>query len=671
MTGLWSLITGHWRSDEAETERLIRSLENGNIEDAGKVGRRLGHHGRAPSILRAALASFERKHWELALDLAERGIMRFPANADLNYVCGRVWHFRGAWERALEYYARATDLKGDHAKAWIDTGCVLHALGRIAQAREAFLRAVALESCIADAHNNLGALAAEAGELDDACRHFELACASDPSFFSAHYNLGRALKETDRIEEGDVALRRATALKPHSAVEALRALSTPVVLDDARQAHAIRSSMDEWLQHEHAVDIENVADEMELSWFSLAYHGIDDTARYRRIAEFFAASCPDLAFEAPHCRRRSAPGGRLKVGFISHYLHYHSIGRTTHGVIPRLSRDQFEVYALFLAPVVDDALSREIRAQADFAVVVPHSLQQAREVVAALELDILFYQDIGLDTLTYFLAFSRLAPTQCVGWGHPVTCGIPAIDFFISTEGFEPPGGEKHYNERLLKMANVPTPSIYTRPDSALATLSRSAAGFDDSANVYFCPQTFYKLHPDFDAALAAILRADRKAVVYLLQHKHRSFEERLKARFARGLPDVADRIRFLPRVQDIAHYYSRLRHAHVLLDSFHFGGGNTSLEGFALGTPIVTLPGAFMRGRHTLSMYHAMEITDCIADSVAHYVELAVRLGIDPGFRRDVASRLEARSPVLYEDERVARELEKAFVEAARASRP
>jgi protein O-GlcNAc transferase len=670
MTALWSLITRGWRSEEAEAERFLQGLADGSIEHAGKIGRRLARRGSAQAILQAAQASLERNQPDLALELATSGLTRFPGDAELNYVSGRVWHLRAAWERALEHYGRAIDSNAGHARARIDKGCVLHVLGRIAEAREAFLGAVALEPCPAEAHNNLGALAAEAGELDEACRHFELACASDPSFFSAHYNLGRALKETGRTEEGDAVLQRASALKPNGAVDALRALSVPMVLDDAGQAHAIRSSMDEWLQQERAVDIENLAGEMELSWFTLAYHGIDDTARYRRIAEFFAASCPDLAFEAPHCRRRSAPGTRLKVGFVSHYLHYHSIGRTTHGVIPRLSREQFEVYALFLAPVVDDALSRGIRDQADFAVVVPNSLQRAREVIAALELDVLFYQDIGMDTLTYFLAFSRLAPAQCVGWGHPVTCGIPAIDFFVSTEGFEPPGGEKHYNERLLKMADVATPSIYSRPDRALASLSGTAAGFDESATVYFCPQTLYKLHPDFDAALAGILRSDPKALVYLLQHKHRSAQERLKARFARGLPDVADRIRFLPRMPGMAHYYSRLRHADVLLDSFHFGGGNTSLEGFAFGTPIVTLPGEFMRGRHTLSMYRAMEIADCIANSVAHYVELAVKLGTDSSFRRDVGKRIEARSPVLYEDERVARELERAFVTAARASR-
>jgi predicted O-linked N-acetylglucosamine transferase (SPINDLY family) len=64
-------------------------------------------------------------------------------------------------------------------------------------------------------------------------------------------------------------------------------------------------------------------------------------------------------------------------------------------------------------------------------------------------------------------------------------------------------------------------------------------------------------------------------------------------------------------------------------------------------------LLGAFMRDRHTLSMYRAMEITDCIASSVAHYPELAVKLGTVPAFRHDLRTRINARSAILYEDER------------------
>jgi predicted O-linked N-acetylglucosamine transferase (SPINDLY family) len=270
-----------------------------------------------------------------------------------------------------------------------------------------------------------------------------------------------------------------------------------------------------------------------------------------------------------------------------------------------------------------------------------------------------------MDALSYFLAFSRLAPTQCVGWGHPVTCGIPALDAFISTEGFEPPGGELHYNERLIKLAGVATPSYYRRPDTTLAVYSKTEAGFEDSATAYFCPQTLFKLHPEFDAVLAAILRADPKGIVYLLEYKNAGIVERLRARLLRGIPDVADRIRFLARAPGIAHYYSRLKHADVLLDPLHYAGGNTSLEGFAFCKPIVTLPGAFMRGRHTLGMYRAMGVDDCIAASAGHYAQLAVKLGTDAAFRSAVNDRISARNAVLYEDERVVRQLEQALLKA------
>jgi predicted O-linked N-acetylglucosamine transferase (SPINDLY family) len=549
-------------------------------------------------------------------------------------------------------------------------GVAFYQLGRKDEARAAFLRATGLEGCPAEAHSNLGALAAQAGALDEACAHFERACEADPGSFAAHFNLGRALMETGREAEGDAVLRRAGELQPNGAADALRALAVPIVIDSTAHAQALRSRIDHWLEEESPhVAIDNPTGEMEPAWFALAYHGIDDTARYRRIAQFLLHASPQLAYEAPHCRAGTA-GGRLKVGFISKYLHDHSIGRTSRGVIPRLSRERFEVYALFVAPVVDDGVAREIRDGADIAVVVPNSLQQAREVIAALELDILFYQDLGMDPFTYFLAFSRLAPVQAVGWGHPVTTGLPTMDAFISTEDFEPPGGEAHYSERLIRMRGAPTPSFYFRPDAELASLSRADAGFEPGANVYFCPQTFYKLHPDLDGILAGILRADPKGIVYLLHHKHASVQTRLLGRMHRAFPETEGRIRFLSRVPGLTHWYSRLRHADVLLDSLHFCGGNTSLEGFAFGKPIVTLPGAFMRGRHTLAMYRAMGIDDGIAQSAEDYVDRAVRLARDPKAREDLSRRIAERSEVLYENEAVVAAMEAALTEAAQARR-
>ena len=66
----------------------------------------------------------------------------------------------------------------------------------------------------------------------------------------------------------------------------------------------------------------------------------------------------------------------------------------------------------------------------------------------------MFYADLGMDIRTYFLAFARLAPVQCVTWGHPDTTGIPNMDYFISSDLIEADGAEKHYSETLYKSLN-------------------------------------------------------------------------------------------------------------------------------------------------------------------------------------------------------------------------
>ena len=77
------------------------------------------------------------------------------------------------------------------------------------------------------------------------------------------------------------------------------------------------------------------------------------------------------------------------------------------------------------------------------------------------------------------------------------------------------------------------------------------------------------------------------------------------------------------------------------MLDTVHFNGMNTSLEAFAVGTPVVTLPAALQRGRHTQAMYRRMGLDDLIAADADGYVEQAVRLANDASYRRAVSDRI------------------------------
>lgn len=47
-----------------------------------------------------------------------------------------------------------------------------------------------------------------------------------------------------------------------------------------------------------------------------------------------------------------------------------------------------------------------------------------RREVAKLKLDVMVYGEVGMDAMSYFLAFSRFARRSILFWGHAVTSGI-------------------------------------------------------------------------------------------------------------------------------------------------------------------------------------------------------------------------------------------------------
>jgi predicted O-linked N-acetylglucosamine transferase (SPINDLY family) len=403
-----------------------------------------------------------------------------------------------------------------------------------------------------------------------------------------------------------------------------------------------------------------------LASFYLAYHGESNRAIHSKLAQIFLRASPELTWSAPHVREPRRPGARIKIGFISHFMKNHSIGKTTRGLVAQLSREQFEVYVINLPPVPEDEIAVSIRNQADHCITVDQSLEAARVQIAALKLDILFYQDIGMEPFGYYLAYSRLAHVQCVSYGHPDTTGIPNIDYFISNNLYELAESARDYSERLFLLRDLPTLAYYYRPAAPEQAASRAQLGFGEAEHIYLCPQTLFKIHPEFDHLLADILRRDPQGRVVLVRGHCEQWRVKLAERFRRVAPDVAQRIVFIPE-RPLPEFMQLLQTADVILDTIHFNGMNSSLEALAVGTPVVTLPKGLQRGRHTQAMYRKMEIPDCVAEDERGYVDIAVRIGSDRGYRGLLRRTILERSSVLYENSAVTREFERFFVNAVR----
>jgi predicted O-linked N-acetylglucosamine transferase (SPINDLY family) len=88
-----------------------------------------------------------------------------------------------------------------------------------------------------------------------------------------------------------------------------------------------------------------------------------------------------------------------------------------------------------------------------------------------------------------------------------------------------------------------------------------------------------------------------------------------------------------------------------VYLDTFTWSGGNTTLEAIACNLPIVTCPGEFMRGRHSESFLKMLRVTDTIVQNEAEYIQVAIKLGLDPIWRSSIAEQMEQNQVLLFDD--------------------
>ena len=607
---------------------------------------------------------------------------------ELLYQSAVAQHRAGKTDRAEELCRQALASHGSFARAWELLGLISHERGETLQAIEYLERAIALEPHWPGFFHDLGNIYWSAGRHDEAERTLRQALRAMPQSIptlatlgkvlyalgrtgesleifrsvlalcaSAPESLAHAYSELGLADEARAAYRRASETSPDPALRVLAATQLPLVYESHEHLLACRRRLESDVEALLAAGVsQDIKAQAAKPVFSLAHQGLNDVGLQKKLARLYRP--PPVPPTRP---KREAD--QIRVGFISSYFgEYHTVARLTFGLIARLARSDMHVTVFGVGPD-HHPVARALAAAVHEFVSLPRDLSQARQRILDQGVDVLVYTDIGMDQITYSLAFSRLARVQCVTWGHSDTTGIESIDYFISSELLESADADDHYSEKLVRMPGLTL--YFDRSPPPAKPLDRSAFGLDPAKRLYACPQTIYKFHPDFDAALAGVLRRDPQAQIVLIRSLYPHPDEVLRQRFARTMPDVADRIVFIRRLLH-AEYFNLLMLSDVVLDPFPYGGCTSSLEAFSFGVPIVTLPTQFLRGRFTPAFYRRLGVTSCIARNTAEYIDIAVRLGTDLAFRQQVREQIVAGQAQLFGDDSVVNDWQRFLQQVA-----
>jgi len=603
------------------------------------------------ALYQTAMAEHRARRLQAAEPLYRQVVARDPAFARAWHLLGLLLYQQGDLPTGIQLVEHAISLEPQRAVFYSNLAVMYGSIGKLQQADAVLRRGIEATTEPLALWVALGQVLSEQNRCDEAVSCFQRVLAQKPANEAALSGLAHAHSELGLVRDAIHVYANACQISTNPAFRILAATQLPLVYDSLADVEVWRNRLIGEIDSLIAAGITcDLTEQRAMPVFSLAHQGFNDVEIQRKLAQLYRVDR-----SPPHQNQSHAPREKIRIGFISSYFQSHTIGKLARGLILRLSREKFHV-TVFSVGHFDDTVAKDLQAAADRYVVLSRDLPLARKAILEQGIDVLIYTDIGMDPTTYSLAFSRLAPVQCTTWGHPQTTGLPTIDYFVSSSLMEVPQAQSHYSERLVLL---PALTFYFHRSPLPSQLTdRAAFGLHPTARLYACPQSIYKLHPAFDAALAGILRHDPQSQIVLIQWAYPQADELLRRRFARVMPDVADRIIFIRRLQQ-SEFMNFLTLVDVLLDPFPYGGGHSSLEAFSVGAPVVTLPTEFLRGRITQAFCRRLGIESCIACGVADYIDIAVRLGRDQSFREQIRQQILSNQNALFEDDAAVRNWE------------
>jgi protein O-GlcNAc transferase len=574
-----------------------------------------------------------------------RDIIEKEPTYDAFIKLGDVLMDTGNTLEAIQCYSNALRIKPNDALVYNKLGDAhikLHS--EVANfAIEFYRRSLAINSHNAETYNKLGLALYGLGRPEEAIDCFRKALRIKPDFLRARFNHCVAQIPVLYRKEEDILLSRA-----HYRQEL--------------------ENLQESIRLESKGEVKEVA-QGKVQPFYLPYQGHNDCELQRSYGELMsriqAARYPQ--FNQAPTFTPIKPEGQIRVGFVSADFRNHTVWYVIiKGWIENLNKARYRLFG-YSTSRWKDGQTEVARQEFSRFVEDIYSLEKLGRLIRKDRLHVLIYPEVGMGVRTAQLAALRLAPIQCVSWGHPVTSGLPTIDYFLSSELMEPPGAEAHYTERLVRLPNL---SIhYTPPDIPETHGNRAGFGLPADGVLFLCAQSLFKYLPNYDEVFPRIAKELGKCHFVFMKHPKspqitNQFRQRLSQAFARYGLNSEDYVTLLPRL-DLVDYYALNRLVDVFLDSIGYSGGKTTLDAITCDLPVVTMPGNFMRGRQSLAMLTMMGVTETIGATVDDYVSLAVRLGSDSNWRHQLTRKIAENKKKLFRDMTCIKDLE-AFIEAA-----
>lgn len=603
-----------------------------------------------------AQAALAAQRYPEALELFQRLLAQRPEDVTLCLALAFIEMNLERPEQAVQYLAQATQLQPGFTEAWLRRGQVLMLLGKPDEALECFETTCRLDPRQARGWEGLvqvhKALQRDFAGLLRARREL---VKLNPTSIDAWLRLGYTYRSGDLAEEATTAYQAVLQLKPDHLAARWTLFQNPpascfadeqAIADFAARWHA-GVAWFEALPLQRCDRAEIAQALLTATDYCLHYQPgalLHERTRYAALVTRLAHA----VWQPPRIQKR-ARTGRRRIGFTSAFFRRHSVMKVAHGLIAALGAADFEVMIYHLDDR-EDAYTLELKNRVHGYRGGAHGPEHWLATIAQDAPDVLVHLDIGMNPLSQVLPAYRLAPVQIAFWGHPLTSGYAAIDWFVSADEVESQAAQEHYSERLYRLAGLGT--CYAQPQTAEAPDARN-----DQEVRFLLAQNVLKIDPRMDEALARIATHAPHARFHVLPHLRthvaEALRQRLQRAFARHGLDADTFIRMQTHCSE-TEFFALAGSCDLNLDTPHWSGGVSTFDLTAQDLPTLTCAGETFRSRQSMATLKRLGLDVLVTDSMEDYTSRAVALAHDRDQRALLRQQVSERKHLLYEDRRV-----------------
>jgi len=587
-----------------------------------------------------------------ALDCFSKALNIAPNNSYLHFNIAKAFSEIGEHQEALKHNLNSTQLNPEYPEGWVNYGKSLLTLGRVNDAFSAIENAINLNPNYAEAWSNRGVALTDLKSYKEAIASFDKALQINPQLAEAWSNRGVALQNLKYYEQSLASYDKAISINPNyaeawsnrgNALQDLKHYQQSLASYD--KAISIKPEYAEaWSNRGNALNDVGLFTLAEAShreaircdpnYFS-AYSNLLFTLNHNvflnpqnalKEAKIYGAKISDKSTPKFTKWNVDIETKKLKIGFISGDICNHPVGYFVEGLIECLEVTKFELHAFPTISLTDDLTDRVKPFFTKWSPIYGMTDRDAASVIHNSGIHILI--DLSGHTAHNRLpVFSyRPAPVQASWLGYFATTGLPEMDYFIGDPHMSITKEEIHFTEAAWKL---PDTWLCLKPPNFQLLISPLPA----LNNGFVTFGSFGSLSKVNDIVLetwATVLKLSPKSKLLM---KTKQFEdsaqiEVVQDRFAKFGVSPDRLILEGPGTRE--NYYKTYSRVDVVLDTFPYPGGTTSVDALWMGVPVITLKGDRFLSHLGESIAINAENTDWIAQGEDDYVRKAVEFSFN-----------------------------------------